>query len=342
MLQRQLSECREALKFANQTCEQFEQRVEELETDLHDVRSQCVGKESTVSRKSRLIEHLETRLDAIEQENLRLREEIGCLNEQQKERDSTATYSRSRSYSATSPSRKGMASQSELQSLAEELTTKLHNSNYQRGKLQEGMEKLLSENHKLNESLVSVEGEVGELQFKIKALENTLIERDAALLPTTPTRRSMASTPTHLARMGHIPTTPTHSTFSLQSLSESLSEESLPAGPNHHNLNGVSLFSEFKSSHAQLQNMFDKLVSECKCPASASYRLGTESAWHGDVAGTMEGNSFERSTRNSLETTKEESLTDLFQEVFVTLKQTTLVADKLLERRYLKPLSTKQ
>ena len=143
----------------------------------------------------------------------------------------------------------------------------------------------------------------------------------------------MSSTPTHSTRRGRIPSTPTHSSFGLQSLNECFSEENLPLDAKLDNVAGMSLFSEFNSSHAQLQKTFDKLVSECKCLASVPYRLGMVSGYCADAMTKAEASSCDASA-----ITKKESLTDLFQEVFTTLKQTTLVADKLLERKHAKPL----
>ena len=342
MLQRQLSECREALRFANQTCEQFEERVEELEVELRGVKSQCMDRESAVSRKSQLIQQLETRLEAVEQKNLLLEKEIGCLREQRKVGDSITTHCRSRSQSGPSLMVKETASQGELQSQVKELTTKLLDSIYQRGKLQEGLEKLLSENHKLTECLATADSEVGELQSKIMVLENALAEKDSTMLSTTPTKRSVSSTPTHSTRRGRIPSTPTHSTFGLQSLSECFSEDGLPSEAKL-DVTGMSLFSEFNSSHAQLQKTFDKLVSECKCPASVPYRLGMGSGYCADAVTKVGASGCDATTgKTSIKSTKKESLTDLFQEVFTTLKQTTLVADKLLERKHTKPPSSHQ
>lgn len=78
---------------------------------------------------------------------------------------------------------------------------------------------------------------------------------------------------------------------------------------------GITLFGEIQKDYGTLQDKFDSLVACCQCDCSIPYK----------------GNrGREKDTNETVQ--RDSSLRDLFQEVYATLKQTTIVADRLINR----------
>ena len=204
------------------------------------------------------------------------------------------------------------ASYSELQELTDELTLKLHDSSYQRSKLNVEVEKLLAENSRLQECLTKAEGEVVVLQTKLQAVEESIVDETREEVPVSPVQGSSHGT--------RITSTDSDTQFMTFHTSSSTSHS------------GTSLFSELNTQYHSLQKQLDSFMSECTCGAALSLESelargnGCLSSSRADETKDKRCDASGKQSRSALE----RPLKELFDEVFVTLQQSALVADRLV------------
>lgn len=298
------------MQFAYKTCDQLEQQVEDLEAQNNDLKKSCAGKDSTITLKCKLIDSLQSHIEA-------LRVEVTEIRDVTKHKHSTnsidldaspnplnsnpTNQSRGSPGPFTPPTSKVTASYSELQELTDELTLKLQNSSYQKSKLNVEVEKLLKENVSLQESLSKAENDIADLQAKIQSLEESLVEEKREDMPLSPVQ----------SRGNRLTSTD--------------SEIQLSLGTSSLTNLGTSLFSELNTQYYGLQKQLDNVLSNCTCGAAVSFYSSELLSPKSDQ---VEKND---STEQSELSVLERPLKELFDEVFVTLHQSTLVVDRLMK-----------
>ena len=316
-LTRHLNEAKDALQFAYKTCDQLEQRVEDLEAQNNELKRACAGKESAITLKCKLIDSLQSHVEA-------LRAEVTEIQDVAKHKHSTnnvdldttpnplnsnsTNHSRGSPRPFTPPTSKVTASYSELQELTDELTLKLQNSSYQKSKLNVEVEKLLNENFRLQESLLKAENGIADLQAKVQNLEDSLADEGREDMPLSPVQ----------SRGNRLTSTD--------------SEIQLSLGTSSLTNLGTSLFSELNTQYYGLQKQLDSVLSNCTCGAAASLY---SSELLSPKADQVEKNDCVEQPESSI---LERPLKDLFDEVFVTLHQSTLVVDRLMKGNTMSPL----
>lgn len=311
-----MSESKDSLQFSNKSCEQLEQKIEELEAANKGLQRLCDSRKILTEQKDATIQDLEQKLEALREECSKTKEHCseqspakampsGAVDESPRTMRSVS-FSGVLSYS--SPQR---AEVKELQDTVEELTLKLQNASYQKKKLEAELKEVLADNQVLGKTLEKTEAEVAELQAKVRLFEDIFEAQNLERSITSPRSRDLAtSTPT--ADLLHSPgTEDSPALLPLKSPKVSLTMESLQ---------GMSLFSEIDNQYSVVQKQYEDLLQRCTCSASLAHK----NRYH--VSAEKEDNM-------GGERKQDRPFKELFDEVFATLKQTTQVADRLIERR---------
>ena len=297
---------KDALKLANSSCESLELKLEELDKENKELKLTLAKKEVTLEVKTKFIDDLHMRLDMLENEFVEYKEEMTKKLKVNKTCDN-ASFGKKRTTGDIEYTRQI----SELEDFVGELSFKLQNVTYQKNKLQQNLDRITSENTKLTELLDKNETENIELQSRIKFLEDGFLSQpitpSSSLPPQSPTRHYLSP---GIPIQGHSGNEFTDEFATLKQMSD------------HHmsSPNGLTLFSELQTEFNILQTKFDSLLSSCQCDASAPYKEKPSQSVK-----------IKLPTKTTL--SSDTSLKDLFEEVYATLKQTTIVADKLIERR---------
>ena len=362
-LTRQVNEYRDALKFANRSCEQLEQKLEESELDNKELKLKCTKKDVTLQVKTKIIEDLQNRIEALDNENTQLQDELktrklDSVNGVSSTGEPVSPGRIGRSHSYAGFTKAFEPSVSELQEVIDDLTMKLQNANYQKNKLQQTVDNLSSENTKLDEFLTKNESDIIDLQMRNKYLEELLGEFSepvtplSSIPPPSPSQRhiaiqSLSNTPGHAK-------CPTCSNYQIDtnisyvdenvssSVALSVSSRVMTSESSH---SSTPFHTELQNEFCTLQNNFDRLVKECQCPASLPFKdiqFETPPPTGDGTANIVISKDKEHTNKQTLSSSgklnqaiMDTSLKDLFEEVYSTLKQTTVVADQLLERRRL-------
>ena len=198
------------------------------------------------------------------------------------------------------------ANEAELQSTLEELTLKVQNVSFQKQKLEQDLEDVVNENQSLVKALERAETDMTELQTKLRGYEENSLEL------TSPKSGDQLYSVTPM-----IP--PADDLFFFQPQYHSCKS---PTKSTNEHVAGVSLFNELDVQYKTLQQRYQELVEDCTCSASLFHKKWLPSKCEDFPASLQE---------NCVLT--ETPFKELFDEVFATLKQTTFVADKLIERK---------
>lgn len=298
-LNRRLSELKDSLQFSNRSCEQLEQKTEELERNNKRLQKLCDIQQTLLAQKSENLQHLQEDHAQLKysHEQLKAKIEVRDNRSDNSITDQKLSPINSKSCSADRLQNTSECSDiNELQHTLAKLTAEVQNSTFQKQKLQRELEDVLNENQSLLKALEQADSEVTELQMKLRNFEENSMEF-VALSP----------------KAGHIiPLADDLSSPTLQ-----LSHKNLKSPKRSTSEQGLSLFSELDSQYSSLQRHYEDMVKECTCSASLIHKKWLSS-----------------NTENVQENgeTIDTPLKELFDEVFATLKQTTLVADKLIER----------
>lgn len=313
----------------------MELRLEESETELKQLKIQKTKQEAALQIKARTIEDLQSLLETLESDNLQLQEDLkSSTRTSTPDKDDTTTsstgrnFERSQSYaecSQMSPSAK------ELQEVVEDLTKRLSDLQFQKTRMKQSTETVSSENRKLKELLMKAESEAIDLQAQVKFLEELNSEKSepaTPIPPQSPGRRALL-----MSSMSNPGNMCPHCSgnFFETSFENSLS----PAGLKMEN-GGIitgsdTLFSELENELNTLQIRFDRLLQDCTCSASVPYKdlmLDTP-----PPCGEGPKESITKATLFCDSELREKSLKDLFEEVYASLKQTSVVADQLLIKK---------
>lgn len=254
---------------------------------------------------------LQKRLEALEQENCTLQE---TFSKSQLKNDEVRKHLRSSSAVGLSTNNGGggRLSVTELSEMVDELTTKLQNITYQKNKLELQSVSLLSENAKLLEIVSKQEMEIGDLQIQLRYLEE-VVSGGVVSQPTTPRLpTSPRGTPSHLGSELY----PTIGDATLGG--DCSSRGPPPTGP-------VTLFSELQTEFGTLQSNFDNVTRNCTCLANSTYKPK-------EIVSSIDTPT-DTPTAYPKVNWSNSRMKGLFDEVYATLKQTTVVADQLLEKR---------
>lgn len=311
------------MKFSNRSCENLELKLEEYDAENRDLKLALTKKDVTIQVKNKIIDDLQKRVEMVEVEITKLQNELKSTNDI----DETSSVMK-REHPGNKDSPTAGLSMVELQKQVDDLNFKLQNATYQKSRVQQTLDTVMSENSKLTEVLEKTETEVLELQSRVKILEEGgFFEKSEAV---TPLSSIPPQSPTRYASPG----TPMHS-FSFHSnhvvVDDTLISPNSRLLQNSSGSGGLTLFAELQAEYNSLQNKFDDLVSNCQCKASFPYK--EFQAKEGPSSAAKYSSDETKARESTSGIAPDSSLKSLFQEVYATLKQTTLVADKLIERR---------
>ena len=296
-----MNELRNSLQFSNKSCEQLEQKAEELERNNVRLQKLCDFQENLLTQKSSALADLQKESSQLKNQYEQL--QVKVAEERTEGGGCEKQNSKSDSTDGREPSE--MDGGSELQSTVAELTLKVQNSSFQKQKLERELEDILNENQSLVKALERADSEVAELQAKLKAYEENPLE----ILTLSPKSGRPLS--------GIVPTT--DDIQSPLSLQPAHTECRSPKKSTSGDIAGLSLFSELEIQNSSLQQRYQELVEECTCSASLFHKKYLPSTAEEPC---IQENGVVMDT----------PFKELFDEVFATLKQTTLVADRLIER----------
>lgn len=297
-LSRRLSELKDSLKFSNRSCEQLELKIEELERNNNRLQKLCDIQQTLLAQKTENLQHLQEDHAQLTYSHEQLKAETAVRSD-----NSIADQKLSPSSSKPCSGDKFLnttecSDTNELQRMLAELTAKVQTSTSQNQKLQRELEDVLNENQSLLKALEQADSEVAELQMKLRQFEETSTEF-IALSPKSVPFTDDLSSPTSPLLHKH-----------LKSPKRSTGEHDL------------SIFSELDSQYSSLLRHYEDMVKECTCSASLAHKKWLSSNVENLNAGLQDNGE-----------TIDTPLKELFDEVFATLKQTTLVADQLIERK---------
>ena len=311
------------MKFSNRSCENLELKLEEYDAENRDLKLTLTKKDVTIQVKNKIIDDLQKRVEMLEVEITKLHNELKSTNDI----DGTSSVTK-QEHPGNKDSLTASLSMLELQKQVDDLNFKLQNATYQKSRVQQTLDTVMSENSKLTEVLEKTETEVLELQSRVKILEEGgFLEKSEA---ATPLSSIPPQSPTRYASPG----TPMHS-FSFHSnhvvVDDTLISANSRLFQNSSGSGGLTLFAELQAEYNSMQNKFDDLVSNCQCKASSPYKEFQVKEGSSSAAKYSSDETKARESTSGI--APDSSLKSLFQEVYATLKQTTLVADKLIERR---------
>lgn len=302
-LNRRLRELKDSLQFSNRSCEQLEQKAEELERNNKRLQKLCDIQQTLLAQKSENLQDLQEDHAQLKYSHEQLKAKIAVRENRSDNSITDQTLSPSNSKSCSGDRFQNTSECSdinELQRTLAELTAEVQNSTFQKQKLQRELEDVLNENQSLLKALEQADSEVAELQMKLRHFEENSMEF-VALSP----------------KAGHlIPLAD-----DLSSPTSQLSHKHLKSPKRSTSEQGLSLFSELDSQYSSLQRHYEDMVKECTCSASLIHKKWLSSNTENLNANVQDNGE-----------TVDTPLKELFDEVFATLKQTTLVADKLIER----------
>ena len=315
--------------------------MEDSESDNRDLKLKFTKQEVTLAVKEKVIEDLQLALESLESENMELRDTAKLQLRNQKHSPHeinsatpTSPQQMERSHSYAGFDR--LDNSSELDDLVIDLQKKLSDSQYQRSKFKQSADTLLSENKKLNELLMKTETEVIDLQARVKLLEDQASERSEPVTPIPP--QSPGRKPFLISSFSNPGNLCPHCSVNLADTSFDSTIPLSVMGTKDCDFSGnesnTTLFTELQNEFGVLQNKFEKLLQECSCSASVPYKdLAKDAVTTGRESSNNEPKTKNPSTTSTDSKFQDTSLKDLFEEVYATLKQTTFVADKLLEKR---------
>ena len=294
---------KDSLQFSNRSCEQLEQKTEELERNNIRLQKLCDIQQELLAQKSENLKDLQEDYVQLKYSHEQLKVKIVA---RENESDNSITDKKLSPSSSKSCSGDRFLNTSEcsdineLQHTLTELTAEVQNCTFQKQKVQKELEDVLNENQSLLKALEQADSEVAKLQMKLRHYEEISMEV-VALSP----------------KAGHlIPITDDLSSPTSQS-----SHKHLKSPKRSTSEHGLSLFGELDSQYSSLQQHYEEMVEKCTCSASLTHKKWLSSnteILHTNVQDNGE--------------TMDTPLKELFDEVFATLKQSTLVADKLIER----------
>ena len=307
-----LASTKDALRQANSSCESLEQKLEETERENRELRTVNLRHQMTIDLKLKIISDLQDRLEGLERE-------LGDIKTE-KPKDVPDGASKHSTTSNTTSSSSGRSvyhkdltglNQDELlkehYEIVEDLSIKLQNINYQKNRTQQLLDDLKTENARLGELLDKTELENIDLRSRVSSLEDRLLNNSSSE-PATPSLPPQ-SPPKHF-----------------------LTKYSAEESPSFSRV--TTLQSELLDDYQAMKEKYYSLLSTCRC-GSSRYKTG-------EGGGDGEGENCDDSISDSSVSKiggdakgMDPSLKELFQEVYATLKATTVVADRLIERRKL-------
>ncbi|XP_003382903.1 PREDICTED: cerebellar degeneration-related protein 2-like [Amphimedon queenslandica] len=298
----QLSNTKEALRQANSSCESLEQKLEETERENRELKTTNLRRQVTIDLKTKIINDLHDRLEGFERElsemkTLKSRDvPDGASNKPSSNNDSCRDLTRLNHDELLK----------EHYEIVEDLSIKLQNTNYQKNKTQTLLDTVKTENAKLSELLERTELENIELRSHVSALEEKLLNLSTSE-PVTP------SLP---------PTSPPKTFFARYPSEESPSFSRV-----------TTLHTELLVDYQTMKEQYDYMVSNCRCESKSHMNLEDGDTTKDDVQRSGVDGKDKKNKTEGGSVVKESSLKDLFQEVYATLKATTVVADRLIEKR---------
>lgn len=326
---RQLAESKDSLQFSNHLCEQLELKVEELDSSHSHLSKLGESRQCLLRQRTSRLSEMEESLSCARDEADRMRAELNKLRRERvtaaeesvdgpwSKREHSSNGGKGEEGAKGGEEGEGEAEADEEVATLRELSQQLHNTVFQKKRLQREVDTLLSENTSLSKNLEKTEADLGELQERFVELSETQT-------PETPSSSSFLLSPGHMT-----PTTPT-TTFALSSsrVSKRLDSHS-PLCPNPTPLDTSSqlrsepesLFSELDAQYGRLQQSYGDLLHTCTCSASFLHK----------AHGSREVNGVRDEGVKVLATNGSGSFKELFDEVFATLQQTARVADRLIE-----------
>lgn len=299
-LNRRLSELKDSLKFSNRSCEQLEQKTEELERKNKQLQKLCDIQQALLARKTENLQDLQEDHAQLKYSHEQLKAESAIRETTSNNSDKKLSSSNSKLHVCDGDKSLNASECSDLNQLQRtlaELTAEVQTSTFQKQKLQRELERVLNENQSLLKALEHADSEMAELQMKLRHFEDEFT----------------ASSPnaSHLLPL----------TDDLSSPTSPLSHKHLKSPKRSSSGHDLSLFGELDSQYSSLQQHYEDMVKECTCSASLIHKR-----WQSSNSENFNANESDNGEMIDA------PLKELFDEVFATLKQTTLVADKLIER----------
>ena len=298
---------RSSLQFSNTSCEQLEQKVEELEHSNKQLQKLCNIQQTLLAQKTSTFVDLQkdfARLKCQHEQLLQVKMTVeetdaGGFEAEQKRRSKNL-----KSDDGGKPLSIGDGSDvAELQSSMAELAQSVQNITFQKQKVESELEEVVNDNQSLVKALERADSEIVELQTRLRNVEENSLDL------TSPKSRSCPLTDTQQFSPSNDPKSPLTLHKACKSPRKSGSDQDAC----------LSLFSELDIQYSTLQQRYCELVEQCTCSASLFHKKWFPSK--------------PENPPTNVQMVTDAPFKELFDEVFATLKQTSLVADKLIERK---------
>lgn len=287
------------MQFSNTSCEQLEQKIEELEHNNKRLQKLCSIQQSLLAQKNTALVDLQkdfTQLKCQHEQLLLVKapiEETNISHEVEQMLQSKNMKSEVENEHLHTNDNSDITN---LQSSLAELAQNVQKVTLQKQKVESQLEEIMNEHQSLVKALERADDEIVDLQTKLRSYEENLSSPKSSC--------PFSDTPQF---------SPCDNPFALDKSCKS------PKNSGSNQDAGLSLFCELDVQYSTLQQRYYELVEQCTCSASLFHKKWLPSE------------------KPSVNLQEHSMVTDtpfkeLFEEVFATLKQTTLVADKLIER----------
>lgn len=307
---------KDSLQFSNKSCEQLEQRAEELERNNQQLQKLCDIQQTLLDQKTSTLCDLQEDYSHLKYQHEQLQVKLAM------EQSDTVSCEADQKLHTTNLKSDVVQLKDtgnnpevvELQGTLAELTLKVQSSSFQKQKLERELEDVLNENKSLGNALERADSEIAELQMKLRHYEEESLDNveSTTLSPKSSGHSFTSASPHYIA---DDPQSPLNSHSSLKKCKS-------PKMSAPEQIDGLSLFGELDSQYSTLQQQYQELIKECTCSASLLHKEWLPSKIENPPSSVQE---------NGI--VVDTPFKELFEEVFATLKQTALVADKLIERK---------
>ncbi len=363
---KQVTEARDSLAHSNRLYEQLEVKFEESEDSNKQLQKMHRTNQVLLEKKTIGLEDMDKELVQLRMEREELHSELDKLRKQVeismdgKEKLAGRNNSPWRDRTPVIGPFDGRDSESEdaadgeqqeaelarLRKAVRDLSVKLQSSVSRKNQLEREMEELVADNAGLSHTLEKMDADMGTLQMRLEEVG----ERDAHMAdplteptpPTTPQQLgfSKLATGKSASRNQPIDTIESNSSLVLSqphaaSSPSSTSSISDGLGPSSMAVEGSnnkhSLFSELDQEYSSLQHKYQELLRSCNCSGGQSEQ-GCSSKCGREYAKTAGLDKALSARGKGSPAARQGAFKELFDELFTTLRETSLVADKLIER----------
>lgn len=295
------------MQFSNTSCEQLEQKIEELEHNNKQLQKLCNIQQSLLAQKTSALVDTQKDFAQLKCQHEQLLQVKAAVEETNTSYEADQMLNMKSEVENKHLDTNKSSDITELQSSLADLVQNVQNLTLQKQKFESQLEEVMNENQSLVKALERADDEIVDLQTRLRSYEEKTLDLISPKLRSCPFSEIPNFSPCDNIQ----------SPLALQPTDKACKS---PQNSSSSQDTGLSLFRELDVQYSTLQQRYCELVEQCTCSASLLHKK-----WLPSVKPSA------NSQENSMVT--DAPFKELFDEVFASLKQTTLVADKLFTRK---------